>query len=341
MAPLIGPKMGTDGSGIGVGEPSRNVDNTAGGRNHLRFVMIGDEGWVYINGKFEGNVDLNGLTDISPIKLVLGVEKEGETTRFEDFTIWKWHPDLASLPLTPSPTSIPTAKPVKAAASIVSWWPGEGNANDIVDGNDGKLMGGATFAPGKVGQGFSFDGIDDFVLVSDRPNLRIRGDLTVELWAKRTGFGGRAFMLMKGGGAIETRDVPSSYFLSFGAGGRTRESGDYLRCCFEDRDGYGIGFIGPQVTDTDFHHYAYVRFGNRHKLFMDGIIINEGDFDNPPGSTNGLPLVIGGIRSDTDPSGYRLHFTGVIDELSIYDQALSDGQIKTIYNAGSAGKAKP
>ena len=94
-------------------ELSSNVDNTAGGRNHLRFIMIGDEGWVYINGKFQGNVDLRGLTDTSPISLVLGDrdEKEGEATRFEDFTIWKWHPDLASLPPTPAATAVPTLTP--------------------------------------------------------------------------------------------------------------------------------------------------------------------------------------------------------------------------------------
>jgi hypothetical protein len=33
----------------------------------------------------------------------------------------------------------------------ISWWPGDGNANDIAESNNGTLMGGATFAPGKVG----------------------------------------------------------------------------------------------------------------------------------------------------------------------------------------------
>ena len=43
-------------------------------------------------------------------------------------------------------------------AGMVSWWPGDGNADDIVDGNPGTLSGDATFAPGKVGQAFRFDG---------------------------------------------------------------------------------------------------------------------------------------------------------------------------------------
>jgi hypothetical protein len=48
-------------------------------------------------------------------------------------------------------------------AGLVSWWPGDGNANDIQDGNHGTLQNGVTFAPGMVGQAFSFDGVDDYV----------------------------------------------------------------------------------------------------------------------------------------------------------------------------------
>ena len=42
---------------------------------------------------------------------------------------------------------------IQPPAGLVSWWAGDGNANDIVGGNDGTLVNGATFAPGMVGQG--------------------------------------------------------------------------------------------------------------------------------------------------------------------------------------------
>ncbi len=41
---------------------------------------------------------------------------------------------------------------VQPPAGLVSWWPGDGNAKDIISGNDGTLVNGATFATGKVGQ---------------------------------------------------------------------------------------------------------------------------------------------------------------------------------------------
>lgn len=42
--------------------------------------------------------------------------------------------------------------PILPPADLVAWWPGDGNANDIVGGNDGGLLGGSAYAPGKVGQ---------------------------------------------------------------------------------------------------------------------------------------------------------------------------------------------
>jgi len=52
-------------------------------------------------------------------------------------------------------------------ADMVSWWPADGDANDVVDANHGTLWNGATFAPGMVGPAFSLDGTDDYVEIPD------------------------------------------------------------------------------------------------------------------------------------------------------------------------------
>src|SRR5205085_1655519 len=52
-------------------------------------------------------------------------------------------------------------------AGMVSWWPGDGHARDIQGSNNGRLLGGTTFAPGVVGQAFSFDGMGAYVEVPD------------------------------------------------------------------------------------------------------------------------------------------------------------------------------
>src|SRR6202011_963190 len=54
----------------------------------------------------------------------------------------------------PGPATPPCAKP---PSSMISWWPAEGNGDDIVSHNNLSL-GSKTFAPGKVNQAFSFNG---------------------------------------------------------------------------------------------------------------------------------------------------------------------------------------
>jgi hypothetical protein len=54
---------------------------------------------------------------------------------------------------------------------LISWWPADGDATDLVGANDGTLVGGAGFAAGHVDDAFLFDGVDDLVSVPDSPTL--------------------------------------------------------------------------------------------------------------------------------------------------------------------------
>ncbi|MBU7026495.1 MAG: hypothetical protein HXS48_06100 [Theionarchaea archaeon] len=61
-------------------------------KNHLRIIVIGDNGWFYVNGLFVASLDTSGLTRKGDIAAATGMYTnygiEGKTTDFEDFTIW-------------------------------------------------------------------------------------------------------------------------------------------------------------------------------------------------------------------------------------------------------------
>src|SRR5687767_12301948 len=65
-----------------------------------------------------------------------------------------------------------------------SRWPGDRHGRDILREYDGRLVGGLTFAPAVVGDGFNFDGVDDAVCVPDVDALRITGSLRISAWVK-------------------------------------------------------------------------------------------------------------------------------------------------------------
>ncbi len=74
---------------------------------------------------------------------------------------WRFSRCVLALAVAGGLVGIPAAATAQQCipppANLVSWWQGEGNANDSADGNHGVPQGAVSFAAGKVGQAFSFD----------------------------------------------------------------------------------------------------------------------------------------------------------------------------------------
>ena len=101
-------------------------------------------------------------------------------------------PAPTAAPARPVPTAIPTPTParppprvqpapVDPSPGLASWWPGDGNADDIWNDNDGTLGSDATFTPGLVSEAFSFDGDGDYVSIPDSQNLDV-SSISVDAW---------------------------------------------------------------------------------------------------------------------------------------------------------------
>ncbi len=67
-------------------------------------------------------------------------------------------------------------------------WPVDGNAHDMIGGNNGTLQNGATFAPGLVGQAFSLNGVNQYILIPPSSSLNVgpTSSITVNAWVLRT-----------------------------------------------------------------------------------------------------------------------------------------------------------
>ena len=215
---------------------------------------------------------------------------------------------------------------------LVSWWRSETNALDEVGGNNGSLRNGAGFASGEVGQAFSFNGSNSYVEVPDSPALRLTNQLTIEFWVKR-----------------QQGDWPTEYLLNKG--------GDWTRGTLN----YGAGIDHPgldnrlsfffaggtrgagSITDVSWHHCAIVaRHGDVDPTFyLDGVL--QPVMHREGASTINLypstePLHIG---AQVDPiSGWYYYSKAIVDELSIYNRALSAAEVQAIYLADVSGKCQ-
>ena len=283
-------------------------------------------------GRLDGDADENALINEADLRLVnrnFGIAGDARADLNEDTVVDIR--DLVLVALNFSRAASPA--PIPPPAGMVSWWPGDGNARDIVGGNHGTLQGGATFAAGKVGQAFSFNRTGDVVIVGDSPNLDITGDVTVDLWARHTVLNsGDVVLVAKGGDPGPGGTDAVSYGLGFLAA--IEQSQPFAG--FLDGVGGSSFVIDPSVADTNFHHYAYVRSGNTHKLFLDGVSMGGN-----PEDTSGVPLLFGGFPDSDDPTRLEGDFAGILDEVEIYNRPLSTGEIMIVFNEGNAGRSAP
>jgi hypothetical protein len=225
-------------------------------------------------------------------------------------------------------------------AGLVSWWPGEGNAKDVAGGADGELYRGVTFARGKVGQCFEFNGLNGGINVPDLPVLTLTGSLTIEAWLFVPRPPSAPGMVLFRG---DTRSGLDPYYLSVEP--RAGTSG-MLGFVVWGEDNVNEAISAPMPIKQWTHVAATLQVDSCTArngvmtLYTNGVVAAVtntavrplGPLD--PAFQPGLG--IGNHSSQPGPFNYP--FNGKIDELSLYGQALSAQEVEALYRAGSAGK---
>ena len=220
-------------------------------------------------------------------------------------------------------------------SGLVSWWPGDGNPADIAGSNPGTLQGDATFGIGRVDQAFNLDGVNAFISMGDVLDVGM-GDLTVDAWVKLVGPVSltNAMIVDKGVTILENANRPGYLLYIFADGTLRFGVSDTNTPTFENVQ-------TPYPTDGQYHHVAGVldRTNSQIRLYLDGTLSTTTNFATLGSLETAIPLSIGAIdRGAFGPdAGF---FPGLIDEVEIFNSALSDAEIKAIFDAGSAGKCK-
>ena len=211
---------------------------------------------------------------------------------------------------------------------LVSFWPGEGTASDLASDNNGTLMNGVAFVPGKAGQAFSFNGTTGYIRVPDSPNLRFTSAMTIEGWVYPASVGGAYRNI------ISKWDYPSatsqvSYTTAINADGKFGFGLCNDGKCPSSSSGTVLSSSSPPVNQ--WTHFAATYDGAVMRMYVNGFLEGQAPYTGGifPGTNS---LIIGAALPGLS------HFSGRIDEPAVYNRALSETEIQAIYSAGSGGK---
>ncbi len=225
-------------------------------------------------------------------------------------------------------------------SGLVSWWPLDETsgttAADIEGANPGTHMNGPVPVTGNVAGALSFDGTDDFVSAGTIAST-VAG--TMDAWIRPGGvYSGSQFIM---GGLRESgADVTARYLL---LARHLQISGCENRWLVLIADGSSVQYAcsGQLYNSTNFPagvwtHIAATYDGTDVTFYKDGQSIAT-VAQTVSGAGNAEPFSIGRAGA-FEREGY---YNGAIDEVEIFDRALSATEIQAIFDAGSAGKCKP
>ena len=183
-------------------------------------------------------------------------------------------------------------------------------------GNHGAIKGGAKWTKGIIGGALEFDGTDDFVAIPNEGQFDIAGSITVSAWIRVGSFS-------KPWQAIVTKGDRA---WRLHRAGRTQNVG--FACSDLSRGEVGDLLGSSDVADGGWHHVAGVLDGNTISIFVDGAL-DASAASSPNISDNDYAMLIG---ANAQARG-RL-FQGLIDDVRIYDRALSVTELHALVKAG-------
>jgi Concanavalin A-like lectin/glucanases superfamily len=212
---------------------------------------------------------------------------------------------------------------------LIGLWSGEGNAIDAVSGNEGVLRN-VDFINGVVGEAFSF-GLNENaggyagVQVSDKPEYELTHSLSIQGWVRPRVYNGVIFI--RG----DRRPGLDPYLLFLERDGNLRFS-----VCDEENT---RGIVQVPIELGAWIHVAATLDDATGTmcLYTNGVLAAQTTTGIRPLAAldpNQSPGI--GIGDVHEGGGNDFQFIGDIDEIALYDRALSAPEVKAIYSANAA-----
>jgi len=204
------------------------------------------------------------------------------------------------------------------SSSLVAYYPFTGNANDAVGTNHGTVNGAllTTDRFGNTDNAYLFDGLDDFIGTANNATT-VTDNWTMTAWIKPASLAQAGNIVMNG---FDNGSSGNGYSILIGNG--SSGPGNKLTALF-----CGVSFFDPNLTLTEtdvWYQVAMVRSNGLTTMYLNGVAGSNTTGVSP--ATPAGSLRIGG------QNGVRF-FNGAIDEVKVYNAALTSTQLTEAYLA--------
>ncbi|OGK19984.1 hypothetical protein A2866_06240 [Candidatus Roizmanbacteria bacterium RIFCSPHIGHO2_01_FULL_39_8] len=212
-------------------------------------------------------------------------------------------------------------------------YPGSGGETSIGDCNTSSTMWGSG-QPGKWNYALDFDGTDDYITVADNALIEATSkNFTASAWIYPNAVSSNMAVVAKGTCGVSWSDY------------ELLTTGTNLQFTFSTSGGATSTVTGTKTLSTNtWYHVAGTYDGSNLKVYVNGVLDNSAASTNTPNDTTDV-MAIGGRTTNGSVgcgSVSNQHpFDGKIDDVKIFNYALTNYQLLTEFNQGSAVRFGP
>jgi hypothetical protein len=195
---------------------------------------------------------------------------------------------------------------------LVSYWSFNDGTNDEVTGNNGVPIN-ATRTSGIVRDAYALDGRGDFIVVNDSSSLDVSSGMTLSMWFYVAG-NTQGYLMNK----------PGAFMMQYqGSPNNSTQAGIYS-------NGTWIGLVNSGALPLNtWINVIFTYNQSKAYLYINGVQVNSGTSTSPIDTNNNSVYI--GAKNSTDRTR---DFNGSIDEIGIWNRALSASAVKSLYNYG-------
>ena len=185
-----------------------------------------------------------------------------------------------------------------------------GDAIDAAGAHNGTVVGATRGVPGKVGNAFSFDG-NDYITINNHSDITDYNAFTISAWVKPTATTPKYRCIISKvhpDRDFVMRFTNSDYSVHF-------EDGAYASCTQTSA-----------LQLNEWMHLAATWGNDQWNLYIDGVLVKTCNFSSRGPLWSCLNMSIGSLQGGSE------FFIGLIDEVRIYNRALSSTDVTALYN---------
>jgi hypothetical protein len=216
---------------------------------------------------------------------------------------------------------------------LIGYWPFNGNADDESGhGNHGSINGAIPTIDrfGVLKSAYSFDGVDDRIVIPSSSSLNPVDQLTIAFWLNTNSI---------------TKDLPTPILHK--GGSKNGEFNNREYSVWLDKRHFSLSSAGNNsdqhiLNSTDnvvelgkwiFFTAVINRRNHLMKIYLNGQFDVSKEDDYYSFNNNGFSLNFGGRGEGASFAA----FDGVLDEVRIYNRALAESEINALFNEASSG----